>query len=59
MGIITKRLNLKETLSVFGYAILAGLTTIMVLQPELYTPSTIPKPENISPPSIVKPSVLV
>jgi hypothetical protein len=48
-----------EMWSVFGYATLASLSIIMVLQPGLYTPSTIPKPESISPPSIVKPSVLV
>jgi hypothetical protein len=48
-----------EMLSVFGYATLASLSIIMVFQPELYTPSTIPKPESISPPSIVKPLVLV
>jgi len=48
-----------EMWSVFGYATLASLSIMAVLQPGLYTPSTIPKPESISPPSIVKPLVLV
>ena len=51
--------SLRGMLLVSGYATLASLSIMAVLQQELFTPSTTPKPENTSPQSIVRPSVLV
>jgi hypothetical protein len=54
-----KQLSSNEMLSVFGYVILVSLTITMVLLQELFIPFTTPKPENTSPQSTVRPSVLV
>ena len=51
--------SLRGMLLVSGYVTLASLSTMMVFQPELFTPFTTPKPENTLPQSIVRPSVLV
>jgi hypothetical protein len=48
-----------ETWSVFGYATLASLSITAVLLLELFIPSITPRPENTSPQSIARQSVLV
>ena len=51
--------NLRGMLLVFGYVTLASLSTMVVLQPELFTHFTTPKPENTLPPLTARQSVLV
>ena len=51
--------SLRGMLLVSGYATLASLFIMVVLQPELFTPSTTPKPGNTLHQSIVRASVLV
>ena len=51
--------SLRGMLLVSGYATLASLSIMVVLQQGLFTPSTTPRPGNTLHQSIVRPSVLV